>query len=181
MATQTLTQTQPKHERINPRDIIGGFFGELMEDVTGIRPVNEGPVAKQDLESFRTSPEHQVNTLGMPSRGTIEFNHKVQIISQEIAWITSAKSREGTLQTRRAEINNKIGIGNASYVDTVKDDFTLRIDVQTDVDRTNSELSTAQLKAKRQNLVAQATGQVQRTYGADQKRNFEDQNMAGPG
>ena len=71
MATQTLTPAQPKQERVNPRDMIGGFIGEIMENVTGI------PQSFEAREPITTSVEKGTTTIG--GKTEIQFNNPAEI------------------------------------------------------------------------------------------------------
>lgn len=156
--TATLPPMQTKKEtRPNLSQIIGGTFEDIFGIVSGrdTEYTNEGPVTKEEFKDLLKSPEHKP---GMPATGSIEFNQRPAVLSQEISQISSVRSRVEALQSKREEVNKKIGIGNTSYQDTVKDDFTLRVDVQMDLDKANSELSTDQLKANREFQIQKAQG-----------------------
>ncbi len=181
MPNQTLSpfSSQKTETRNDPSKAPGamGWINETAELIAGGGGsfVNERPLTKQEFQDIQQPPERRA---GMPVRGSIEFNQRLH---QEITQISSARSKIDALKAKRQEVNTKIGIGNTSYEDTVREDFTLRVDVQTDLNKANSKLNEEQLKAKRETTIAQATGKVNRIAGADMKRDFEDRNMGGPG
>ena len=153
----TLQSTQPKKEvKIHPRDVIGGLFEDAFETLTGSGTgfLNEAPLTKQEFKDIQKWPEQKT---AMPDRGSIEFNRRATVVTQEISQISSARSTIDALKAKRQEVNTKIGIGNTSYEDTVREDFTLRVDVQTDIDKANSQLTEKQIKATRKSILATAT------------------------
>mgnify|MGYP001580519147 FL=1 len=184
MTNQTLSpfSSQKTETRKDPSKAPGamGWINESLELIAGGGGsfVNERPSTKQEFQDIQKQPEYRA---GMPVRGSIEFNQRLQVLPQEITQISSARSKIDALKAKRQEVNTKIGIGNTSYEDTVREDFTLRVDVQTDLNKANSKLNEEQLKARRETTIAQATGKVNRIAGADMKRDFEDRNMGSPG
>lgn len=188
----SLISTTPKTEKkLTPIDRLGDFDFEVEGYV---KPVIQGAGSfisevvslGKDIAGIDSS-EPSLDKTKFPSKGSIEFNSQKQAeleermkraqqetqsqqLSREIAGISSARDRKDWLDNKRAEINSKIGIKNASYEDTVRDDGSLRADVEVDLERANSELTEEQIKSKKENQVAQATGKI--NY-------FMQHNMAG--
>ena len=177
--TATLQPIKTSSKKTGPVAMIGGTFEDVFETITGS---GQGYVTEKPKQETQNSSEQKANKAPMASNGSIEFNSiKARELSQEISKAAADKAKKEALQARRAEVNAKIGIGNLSYEDTVSEDFILRADVQADLDKANSELSKEEHKNKKENIIAQVTGKVDRIARADMNRNFEDQNMAGPG
>lgn len=169
MPNQTLPPFSQKTEtRKDPSRAPGamGWINESLELIAGGGGsfVNERPLTKQEFQDIQKQPEQGA---GMPARGSIEFNQRLQVLPQEIIQISSARSKIDALKAKRQEVNTKIGIGNTSYEDTVREDFTLRVDVQTDLDKANSKLTYEQLKDKREIQIKQAQKQEASAQNAE--------------
>ena len=168
----TLQPVQPKRE-VRRDQILGGTMGFIDETIgetftyiTGDYPiVNEGPVRGPALENLNKSPEMVRGELTgfRKPRTEADVNPEIAVnsIQQEILAEHNQAKIEPTIEQRRTEVNSKIGIGNVLYKDTVRDDGTLRVDVQVDLDRKNSELDAEQLKVKRESQIALARGKTQ--------------------
>ena len=189
MATQTLTPAQPKQERVNPRDMIGGTFEYIYDSILGTGSANESPIRSQEiLDAERGWVEKgSLSNFQTARRKEDVFPQlRQRQLESELATTYQKTSKEEALKQRRAEVNPMIGINNVSYEDPVKDDFSLRTDVQTDVDRKNSELKAKDLKAQRQGTLMVASNKPTSPKGAigpqvNMNTTFEDQNMSRPG
>lgn len=164
--TNTLQHPQPKQERLNPSQVIGGTFEDIFETITGTgtgyvheAQVMEGQGIPKDLENLASTSEFKTK---FPTSGEITGFQKAKALeaAEEIISVHRQEQMQNPLTQKRIEVNSAIGIRNVLYEDTVNSDGSLRVDVQVEMDKKNSEIAEAELKAKREAQLVQARGKA---------------------
>lgn len=79
------------------------------------------------------------------------------------------------LGLQRKSVNQKVGFSNDAYIGTVDDNFQVRADISIMLDKPNSEMSAADLAAKRTMDIQKAKGKK----GVNQKGQFEGSTAGG--
>lgn len=189
MATSAFAPPQPKQERVNPRDMIGGTFEYIYDSILGTGSVNESPVRSPEiLDAERGWVEKgSLSNFQTARRKEYVFPQlRLKRLQSEVAAAYQETQTAQPLKQKRIEVNSAIGIGNVEYEDTVDDDGQERIDVEVYLERRNSELQTNELKAKRKEQLVAARKKATSPKGAigpqvNMNTTFEDRNMSNPG
>lgn len=125
MANTSALPTQPKQGKINPREMLGGFLGEIMENVTGVPQSFEAqePITTsvpEYVQNAFSSPEERNSAIGGQTK--IEFNrldeYQYQQTLNKVGQITQARDIQEEIRLNISGMSDEEFAEEADYNNT---------------------------------------------------------------
>lgn len=175
----------------NPEQIVanGGQFiasgisaiGEVVTQISslGRKTITETvSTIRFNLDESLTFDKPQAKSPELIAQESRELRARIRFVNiteQDQKRVAREQELAESLKEKRINVNTLVGFNNVLYENSVNIDGALRLDVQVEYDRKNSEMQAAQIKASRDSRVILAIGGKLRSKDYFMRQDMSDE------
>lgn len=168
--TTTLPLSQPKKEKINPSQVIGGLFEDVWENITGVNPTPQSFEAQEPIKTpvpeylrtaFPDTPPsfeaNEINDFQTPRRRKDVYPEQIAQLEQELYQAQLERIRRLPTEEKRTKINELNEI-QSHYQGSVDNQGNVTIYHEANAERKQSENLAIQIQNEREQKLNQERG-----------------------